>query len=206
MQVCPAGTRASCHLVQLKGLSEGLRLLAWSNVINPFSSHVSGREGVLREERGCRCELSLLGRNETVKERETTCRVGRDQCNARSTGAEDRTGTNRVMLCGSSRDDKFHPEFTIVVCDMMSDDGGAKGFYAIEDGWVGCVSVDSTPTCQRLRREFKPSKVVCQDASHCRRPALRTSHPATLVLACLRTHATRRYGTEHSLPTQLMIL
>lgn len=53
MQVCPAGTRLLCQLVrlpQLKGSLKGLRLLAWSNVINPFSSHVSGREGVLLED------------------------------------------------------------------------------------------------------------------------------------------------------------
>lgn len=100
MQVCPAGTRASCQLVQLKGSLEDLRLLAWSNVINPFSSHVSGREGVLLEER-VQVRALALGRNETVKERETTwrARVGRDQCNARPTRAEGRTGTNRVMLC-----------------------------------------------------------------------------------------------------------
>lgn len=69
-----AGVLSACRHVQLKGPMDELRLLAWSNVISPFSSHVSGREGILLEET-VQMRALALGRNETVKERATTWRA-----------------------------------------------------------------------------------------------------------------------------------
>lgn len=86
---------------------EELRLLAWSNVINPFSSHVSGRGRAFfwkdEDDAGAR-SLSLLGRNETVKERETTAwraRVGRGPkgTNATPDPREPRAALQQTELC-----------------------------------------------------------------------------------------------------------
>lgn len=108
---------------------EELRLLAWSNVIKPFSSHVSGRGG------------RSSGRTRTMQVRGLSLAFGtkRDSEGERDDGMEGpswqgpkgpmqrqthasrgpRWNKQSYAACGSSREVKFHPEFMIVVGDMV---------------------------------------------------------------------------------------
>lgn len=104
---------------------EKLRLLAWSNVINPFSSHVSGRGG---RSSGRTMQVQALAfgtKRDSEGERDDDMEgpswQGPKGPMQRQTHASrgPRWNKQSYAACGSSREVKFHPESMIVVRDMV---------------------------------------------------------------------------------------